>query len=76
MTEASHRHIPRKHKKLDVRRGLTDANSGYFKTWRQMAQDPFTFPIAVVLYPIALVGKTTGMISKSAALKGQKTSTD
>jgi len=71
MTEASHRHIPRKHKKLDVRRGLTDANSEYLKTWRQMAQDPFTFPIAVGLYPIALVTETTAAIAKRIERKGQ-----
>ena len=71
MREADHIHIPRKRKKRNVRKDLTDANLAYLETWRRMAADPFTFPIAVGLYPIALVTETTAAIAKRIERKGQ-----
>jgi len=71
MKQADHIHIPRKRKKRDHRRGLTDANLEYLETWRRMAQDPFTFPIAAGLYPITLVTETTAAIAKRIGRKGQ-----
>jgi len=71
MREADHIHIPRKRKKLNVRRNFTNANLKYLETWRRMSQDPFTFPIAAGLYPITLVTETTAAIAKRIGRKGQ-----
>jgi hypothetical protein len=71
MREADHIHIPRKRKKLNLRRNFTNANLKYLETWRLMAEDPFTFPIAVGLYPITLVTETTAAIAKRIGRKGQ-----
>ena len=72
MRQANHIHIPRKRKKRDYRRGLTDANSEYLEAWRRMAQDPFTFPIAVGLYPVTIVTETAATIAKRTGRKGGK----
>jgi hypothetical protein len=72
MKQADHIHIPRKRNKLNVKRNFTNANLKYLETWRRMSQDPFTFPIAVGLYPITIVTETTATIAKRIGRKGGK----
>ena len=72
MRQANHIHIPRKCKKRDHRRGLTDANLEYLEAWRRMAQDAFTFPIAAGLYPLTLMTETAATIAKRTGRKGGK----
>jgi len=72
MRQANHIHIPRKCKKRDHRRGLTDANLEYLEAWRRMAQDPLTFPIAVGLYPVTVITETAATIAKRTGRKGGK----
>jgi len=62
MGEKGHIHIQRKRGKSDIKEYVRNINSGYLQVWRTMAQEPFTFPIAVGMYPIALVAKTTAMV--------------
>ena len=66
----NHVHILRKHKEPDAWRKVTNAKMKYLRTWHLMAENPFTFPIAIGLYPITLVAETTRTIAKRVGQKG------
>ena len=67
-----HIHIPRKHAKTGVEMNPENVSSKYLATWRRMANNTFSFPIAVGLWPITLVTDTTRIIAKSVRPKEEK----
>ena len=67
--KASHIHIMRKHKERDAGSKVSSANLKYLRTWRMMAENPFTFPIAIGLYPITLVEETARVVAKGVGKK-------
>jgi hypothetical protein len=66
----SHIHISREHCKPKNRRWVRNASLKYLKTWRLLAENPLTFPIAVGLYPITVGTGTTIIIANWVAQKG------
>ena len=66
MRAPSHIHIGGEKKKVDLKRKLGNVEVEYITTWRLMAENPYTFPIAVGLYPMALLIDVTRMIAKRA----------
>ena len=68
----SHIHIAREHRKLKNRRWVRNASLKYLKTWRLLAENPLTFPIAAGLYPITVVTGTTIIIANRVEQKGGK----
>ena len=60
---ASHIHIAREHYEPKNRRSVRNATLKYLKAWHLLADNPLTFPIAVGLYPITVVARTTIIIA-------------
>ncbi len=67
-----HIHISRKHSKTGAEKNLENVSFKYLATWRKMANNTFTFPIALGLWPLTFVTDTTRIIAKSVRPKEGK----
>jgi hypothetical protein len=67
-----HIHISRKHAKTGVDMNPENILFKYLATWRKMANNTFTFPIALVLWPLAFVTDSARIIAKSIRPKEEK----
>jgi hypothetical protein len=64
--------VSRENHKVKNRRGVRKAIWKYLNKWRLLAENPLTFPIAVLLYPATVLTGTITIIANGIGKKRLK----
>ena len=69
MSVNSHIHISRKHHAAKNRGIVKKVTRKYLDKWQSLAENPLTFPIAVLFYPATVLTGTIMLITNGTAKK-------